>query len=63
MPGNICRLGKMSTGNVRHVLAITVACDVTAESLEDIEGLVELGVTSASKGFWFNVHENVRLHA
>jgi hypothetical protein len=31
--------------------------------LKDIEGLVELGVISASKGLWINVHENVGLHA
>src|SRR5713101_2131945 len=31
--------------------------------LKDIEGPVELGVTSASKGFWINLYENVRLHA
>src|SRR6266849_7461736 len=34
-----------------------------APLLKDIEGLIELGVTSASKGFWINVHENVRLYA
>lgn len=31
--------------------------------LKDIEGRVKLGITSASKSFWINVYENVRLHA
>ena len=31
--------------------------------LKAIERPVELCVTSASKSFWINVHENVRLHA
>ncbi len=31
--------------------------------MKDIERPVKLGVTSANKGFWINVHENVRLHA
>jgi hypothetical protein len=30
--------------------------------LKDIQGLVELCITSASKSFWINVYENVRLH-
>jgi hypothetical protein len=29
--------------------------------LKHIDGPVELGVTSVSKSFWINVHENVRL--
>jgi hypothetical protein len=37
--------------------------DAEPSSLKDIEGLIELGITSASEGFWINVHENVRLHA
>ncbi len=31
--------------------------------LKDIEGPIELGVTSARKRFWINVHKDVRLHA
>jgi hypothetical protein len=31
--------------------------------LKDLEGPAELGVTSASVGFWINVHQDVRLHA
>ena len=53
--GNTERLGKTrtdcSSAGPEHSL------------LKDIERPVELCVTSATKSFWINVHENVRLHA